>query len=301
MISHTEAQMPRRTRSHELEDLSRNRLHTLFESVGWTVEDVAKDYGEDLVVKIFERGAATPLKFFVQSKATDNSARLLNKRNNSFQCEVKIEHANHWNRFHEPVILTLWDSQSDSIYWACIQDVWEAIRGKSDPLDRKTTRIPISLNNHLDSEGIRQIEAITKIRFKRLIRAAQTNEALIDYFENKFNIKVECSLEHGIIIAKGASDGADVILSGHILAQLQDVATKRNISIEETLGVAIESFYRDSEEHSVSGEFPIFNRLTGKVEKTRMTTQQIKRHLQEVLDRDNARAEEKLDHMDRPV
>lgn len=42
--------MPKRPNSHVLEDLSRNRLHNVFEREGWTVEDLRKDYGEDLLI-----------------------------------------------------------------------------------------------------------------------------------------------------------------------------------------------------------------------------------------------------------
>ena len=63
--------MLQRPRSHRIEDLSRNRLRDAFNSVGWVVEDLRKDYGEDLLVRIFEQGVATPVAFFVQAKATD--------------------------------------------------------------------------------------------------------------------------------------------------------------------------------------------------------------------------------------
>ncbi len=63
--------MLQRPHSHRIEDLSRNRLRDAFNSVGWVVEDLRKDYGEDLLVRIFEQGVATPLSFFVQAKATD--------------------------------------------------------------------------------------------------------------------------------------------------------------------------------------------------------------------------------------
>lgn len=70
-MEHSGRQMPQRPRSHEVEDLSRNRLRDAFNGVGWTVEDLRKDYGEDLLVRIFDNGIATPLSFFVQAKGTD--------------------------------------------------------------------------------------------------------------------------------------------------------------------------------------------------------------------------------------
>ena len=52
--------MPRRPRQHILEDLARAELHRVFEEFGWAVEDLKKDYGEDLLVRIFDKGVATP-------------------------------------------------------------------------------------------------------------------------------------------------------------------------------------------------------------------------------------------------
>src|SRR5215469_6481106 len=103
--------MPKRTRSHQLEDLSRNRLHANFEDRGWTVEDLAKDYGEDLMVRIFDSGVATPYSFFVQAKATDRIAKFVTRGAIAFPIETG--HLRHWVRFLEPVILTLWDSKQD--------------------------------------------------------------------------------------------------------------------------------------------------------------------------------------------
>ena len=73
--------MPKRTHSHELEDLSIVRLHQAFKEKGWTVEDLRKDYGEDLFVRLFNNGATTPLSFFVQAKGTDNLTQYLDRNN----------------------------------------------------------------------------------------------------------------------------------------------------------------------------------------------------------------------------
>ena len=85
-----------------MEDLSRNRLHAAFESYGWTVEDLAKDYGEDLLVRIFDRGIATPYSFFVQAKATDRIAAYI--RQDMVAFPIETGHLRHWVRFSEPVI-----------------------------------------------------------------------------------------------------------------------------------------------------------------------------------------------------
>jgi len=70
-----EVYMPKRPRSHEIEEFSRGRLRDLFGRLGWVVWDLHPDYGEDLLVRIFTNGAATHYSFFVQAKATDHIDR----------------------------------------------------------------------------------------------------------------------------------------------------------------------------------------------------------------------------------
>jgi hypothetical protein len=71
--------MPKRPRSHEIEEFSRGRLRDLFGRLGWVVWDLHPDYGEALLVRIFTNGAATPYSFFVQAKATDHINRYMDK------------------------------------------------------------------------------------------------------------------------------------------------------------------------------------------------------------------------------
>ncbi len=68
--------MPRRPRQHVIEDFARAALRDTFAGQGWTTEDLNEDYGLDMLVRVFERGKATPWCFFVQSKATEQFSRL---------------------------------------------------------------------------------------------------------------------------------------------------------------------------------------------------------------------------------
>lgn len=63
--------MPKRPRSHEIEDITRRRLRDIFGTCGWVVWDLYPDYGEDFLVRIFTDAIATHFSFFVQAKGTD--------------------------------------------------------------------------------------------------------------------------------------------------------------------------------------------------------------------------------------
>jgi len=125
--------MARRPRSHQIEDLSRDRVRSAFNSLGWTVEDLRKDYGEDLLVRIFETGVATPLMFFTQCKGTDSVENYISRGKRKLLFPVKMRHIEHWDRFWEPVILSVWDSKTDRTYWrmgtdGTFSDIYPTVR-----------------------------------------------------------------------------------------------------------------------------------------------------------------------------
>jgi tetratricopeptide (TPR) repeat protein len=80
---------------------------------GWTVENVAHDYGLDLRVEIFDTACRpTGLFFFVQLKSTD---RLPTRTGISIRLSHK--HLNYWNRLPVPTMVVLWVARFDRLYW----------------------------------------------------------------------------------------------------------------------------------------------------------------------------------------
>jgi hypothetical protein len=122
------------------------------------------DYGEDLLVRLFAEGNATHYSFFVQAKATDHIDRYIDKTEQYLSFPVDVEHLEHWKRFWEPVILTVWDADSDITYWEIIQDYLEDTDRDSS---RKKIHVKIPMTNVLDNEGLMAIVERTKSRFHR--------------------------------------------------------------------------------------------------------------------------------------
>jgi hypothetical protein len=193
--------VPKRPRSHTLEDQSRNSLSRAFIGRGWTVENLTKDYGEDLLVRIFYRGAATPLSFFVQAKATDNIEKYRNKTGTFYMYPVASSHLRHWERLWQPVILTLWDSKSDTTYWESVQTFCEIFPKKTiASKEPKTTRIVIPTDNRLNEEGLLRIEARTRFRFSRFGRQQENTLSLIKILKDQLGLKIEYDGQDGIFI-----------------------------------------------------------------------------------------------------
>jgi hypothetical protein len=190
--------MPKRPRSHELEDQSRNCLHEIFTSQGWTVENLAKDYGEDLLVRIFSKRRATPLAFFVQAKAADNISKYLNKAGTLLMYPISTEHLKHWDQFWQPVLLTVWDSRSNTAYWECIQTYCEGnkrgLQGNS-----KSIRVSIRTDNKLDKEGLARIESRTRSRFTRFVHERAGAKALLEILNEEFGLKIEYDPQYGFV------------------------------------------------------------------------------------------------------
>src|SRR5438876_3973748 len=133
--------MPKRPRAHEIEDISRRRLRDIFGRFGWLVWDLYPDYGEDFLVRIFTDNIATHYSFYVQAKGTDNIDKYLREGGKYICFPIDVDHIEHWNKFWEPVILTIWDSKADITYWEIIQDYLQ--KKNVTPSSRKTVTVNV--------------------------------------------------------------------------------------------------------------------------------------------------------------
>jgi hypothetical protein len=179
--------MPKRVRSHELETLSRSYLHKLFEEHNCVVWDLHPDYGEDLLVRIFIESLATQYSFFVQAKATDHIDRYFHRDEKHLSFPIASDHLEHWNRFWEPVILTVWDSKTAITYWQVIQNYIEDEH--ISLLNRNNINVKIPLSNILDENGIREIFYCTKQRFERFERINEAMLILRGFLEKQLDVR----------------------------------------------------------------------------------------------------------------
>lgn len=215
--------MPKRPRSHRLEDEARDHVKRAFRDFGWTCEDLHKDYGEDLLVRIFVEEKTTPLSFFVQSKGTDDIEKR-RKDKHYFKCRVTREHLRHWSVFNEPVIFALFDPASGKTYWEQIQYFAQTEEGKKR-LQRETeqTSIDIPVGNVLDEEGIRRIYSLTRRQYRKNQYQKAGSEALLGLLEDRAGIRVkEYNPEAEVIIIATEDGGAEIIFLGD-LAEVIDL------------------------------------------------------------------------------
>lgn len=238
--------MPHRTRSHVLEDHSRNHLREMFVKEGWTVEDLDKDYGEDMLVRIFEGGATTPFSFLVQAKATDNFHKYPTKRPDSFQFRVESGHVRHWMLFAEPVFLTVFDAGSSKTYWVCVQDALLKSKFKDAASKiKKTVPIVIPLRNVLDQDGVTRIKGITKLRFGRLDRHNEAVKLLIKILKGKGVHVTTFDPDEGYVAVKSDDGGEEGFVFGDLAELITRLQGKLNLTASELLHRAIKLAFED--------------------------------------------------------
>jgi len=210
--------MPKRPRSHQLEAEARRQLKDLFDgSEGWSINDLHEDYGEDLLVRIFEEEKATPFSFYVQSKATDSIHRF-KKKSLRFSVPISTAHLEQWSGFWEPVFLTLYDSRSRKTYWECIQVFLEGRKGsKRLKKFNKSVTIDIPETNLLDKRGLRRILNITKARFRRHRDEEAGAKVLLSLLEERAGLQaIEYSPSSGMLWLKDRKKRSEVVFFGRM-------------------------------------------------------------------------------------
>jgi hypothetical protein len=256
--------MPKRPRQHVIEDLARVDLHYSFSNVGWTVENLDKDYGEDLFVRIFEDGKATPWSFFVQSKATDKLNQLLTKNGQNVAFSITSGHAQHWERFGgEPVVLAIYDTKAKKTYWEVIQSDLESTQELSVGRPRKFLTVHVPTDNLLDEEGLRRLRNRTKRRFERFEAQREGVQVLIDELRQKWGVTIEYEPEFGLLmLPKGKfkaeeSGGHTLTAFGCFAAHLQQIEEKYGITPQRTIEKSIELMYKIVSTYKQGGKLQI--------------------------------------------
>ena len=244
--------MTKRPRSHIIDKQSRNRLHEIFTNVGWVVQDINPDYGEDLLVRIFDNEMATPYTFYVQIKGTDHINNFLSKEKVVFTVPgISSRLAKQWVKFWEPVILALWDSSTNTIYWQYVQHFLETDIGRKAISNKKESlSIPISKNNILDISSTSIIADIAVDRYNRFEHEQQGAEVLIQIFKERFNIGIEYDSQAGLAIINWPErmpeipkSGTEHVIFGKLLAKVEALERKLGLNGNQVLEKAIDELH----------------------------------------------------------
>lgn len=113
--------MPKRSRKHQIEDISRAKFQLLLPA-NWVFRDKHIDYGIDGEVEIFDKNDhATGIVFWVQLKATDATSNY-----NILNIDFKIKTLQYYNKISIPVLLVRYSVKNDAFYskWSSEVDLF---------------------------------------------------------------------------------------------------------------------------------------------------------------------------------
>ncbi len=222
--------MPKRpSSSHQLGDKAHAYVRLAFLEEGWVVSDIHPDYGEDLLVRIFNKEYSRPLYFFVQSKGCKDVSDFLVKNEKFISYPLKRTHIEEWKHFLEPVIITIWDEKTKVIYWQIIQ---EAIKEVSINKDQSERSIYVPTENILNKEGFMRIAMRTLNYSNHLEREKSITDAIMRSLEEKFGIEIEYEENCEVATIKDA-EGINFILTGRIAEMMEKAARLEGFSEED--------------------------------------------------------------------
>lgn len=107
---------PKKTESQSTGSIAIRQLQKIFAEIGWESEEIEKDYGEDLMIQIFENGEKLPIKIFAQVKGTKNIEE--NKRKDKYVYSgIKKTTFSSWIDSNESTVFILWDiNQQEGVF-----------------------------------------------------------------------------------------------------------------------------------------------------------------------------------------
>lgn len=121
--------LPKRSRSHQLEDISINKFRSLLPAE-WVYRTPTHDYGIDGEVEIFDAdGYTTGMRFLVQLKASDSK-----KVNEALKLRLRIEKLNYFNQLNQPILIVRYIDTTEEIYvrW------FHSLNDKTDKIAEKS-------------------------------------------------------------------------------------------------------------------------------------------------------------------
>ena len=243
--------MPRRPPTHVLEQAAAAALTATFGELGWTIEPITQDYGEDFLVRVFDSGVATPWTFFVQSKAVQDANRLLVDSGTAFSLTISNSHLQQWQAFALPVFVTLFDASSRTLYWEHVQ---EADNAKVEECATRTVRFRIPADQALSRASMPVLRHITRARHERNAAQVRAIHEFCEVIEKQWGVKLSVGTEPGVVVLPNgkfqpAPDGGKTIFVLGVWADLlRKIALRMGASPQEAMSHAIQFLYDEFRE-----------------------------------------------------
>jgi Domain of unknown function (DUF4365) len=159
--------MPKRTKQQEISDEALAAIQSVIAVAGFAVEQVANDYGEDLLVQTSHAGQIDASRLWVQAKGT-RTISSYTRRDGRLAISVGRGHLTRWARSADPVVVVLWDCAAATGYYTQIKD------------RSRYTMDPLTATVHFERQWVFDVDAVTRLawvsrieHYQRLMLAAR--------------------------------------------------------------------------------------------------------------------------------
>jgi hypothetical protein len=148
---------PRRTKGHQIADLSVNHVERIFLEAGHVPFGIPKDYGYDLAVTTHNsRGFAESGSIYLQLKATRRLKMSRGKR--AYKFSIQRKHFNLWQHEPSPVFLIRYCAATRRAYYLYLQPYFQANLKRFSPTAKSAT-IFIPRTNFFDATAVQFMHA----------------------------------------------------------------------------------------------------------------------------------------------
>lgn len=225
---------PRRPGNHVNADKAVARLHVAFVEAGWTVEDLYKDYGEDLLVRLFKEEEATPFFFYVQVKSTTSIDRFYSKDRRFLRYPFTHDHLVLWREFWEPVVLAIWDADKDVVYWEIAQEPL-----KSWDIRSKNAYCYVPVENTLDVTGLQRLATRTRRRHRRFELEKQGVQVLVEMLQDLLNLTIDYNPQAGMLFVTYPDGTTRLTAFGRTAERYARMANESGLSVDDWLNRSV--------------------------------------------------------------
>lgn len=161
MNSRSRSRTRRYTREAQQEDLSEKQFGARLaeQGLGWPVNRLGRDLGEDLLVQIYDQGTSTGLSFYVQLKSVRDIEKRRRRRDpEDLRYRLDVKDLLHWEVQTVPVVLIIWDIEKRAGFWQTIPNIVKVLDEQSNGWREKATiTVSVPLGQGTDEEGLRRL------------------------------------------------------------------------------------------------------------------------------------------------
>ena len=221
----------------------------------------------------------------MQSKATDRIGRFHTKDKTHLAFSIGSDHAKHWERFWEPVVLAIYDTASEKTHWEIVQTFLEKTRDLTVDEPRASLTVRVPTENTLDDNGLKRLRNRTRLRFDRFEAQKEGAEVLVEALKKQWGVQIAYRPEVGVLfLPKGEfkadpSGGHTLIGFGRYAAQLHRLKKEYGIEADRAVDDSIRLMHQVVTAFQ-SGAKLQFRDPTGKVVQEWQTLQELMRYIE---------------------